>query len=97
MSLLVSWQSESSCTKNQSCDLLEIEDVESVVLNLGVLGDSIRNHKRLETPCSTLHLRLRGEECPRAHIQDNTEGCTLLLYRYYLQKDWKSAVKRDLL
>lgn len=97
MSLFVSWQSESSCAENQSSDLLEVEDVESVVVNLGVLGDSTRKQKRFGVPCSTLHLRLRGEECPRAHIQDNTGGCTLLLYRYYLQKDLESAVKRDLL
>ena len=93
MSLFVSWQSESSFAENQSSDLLDIEVVESVVVNLGVLGDSTRKQRRFEAPCSTLHLRLRGEECPRAHIQDNTEGCTFLVYRYYLQKDLESAGK----
>lgn len=68
-----------------------------MVLNLGDLGDSRRKQKRLETPCHTLHLRLHGEDSPRAHIQDNTEGCTFLLYKYYLQKDLKSAIKGDLL
>lgn len=45
MPLFVSWQSESSCAANQSSDLLEIEDLESVVLNLGDLGDE---HKKSE-------------------------------------------------